>query len=55
VLLSGWIAVLTLARRVATAHPESGPFREVGSGCGGGCGDCSSHCEEAPAQAPGRC
>lgn len=34
-LLAGWVAVQHLARRFAARHPEFGPAREEGSGCGG--------------------
>ena len=36
-LIGGWVAVQALARRFAARHPETGPFREAGGGCGG-CG-----------------
>ena len=51
VLLSGWLLVQQLARRFAARHPEFGPAREEGSGCGKSCmcagGSCSKtdrHC-----------
>jgi hypothetical protein len=34
-LLLGWIEVQRAARRVAEAHPEAGPLRLIGGGCGG--------------------
>lgn len=34
-LLAGWIAVQHLSRKFADRHPEFGPAREEGSGCGG--------------------
>jgi hypothetical protein len=34
-LLSGWIVVQHLARAFAARHPEMGPAREEGGGCGG--------------------
>lgn len=34
-LLVGWIGVQHLARAYATRHPEFGPVREDGEGCGG--------------------
>lgn len=37
-MLVGWIAVQHLARRFAARHPELGPAREEGSGCGFPCG-----------------
>lgn len=45
-LLLGWLLVQELSRRFARAHPELGPFREEGGGCGGNCacrgGSCHS-------------
>jgi hypothetical protein len=34
-LLLGWIHVQRMARRFAEQHPEFGPLRLVGGGCGG--------------------
>ena len=34
-LMVGWIAVQHLARLFAARHPEFGPAREEGGGCGG--------------------
>jgi len=34
-LMAGWIWVQRAAQRVADAHPEFGPLRIVGGGCGG--------------------
>jgi len=34
-LMAGWIAVQRAALRFAAAHPEFGPLRLVGAGCGG--------------------
>ncbi len=44
-LLSGWLYVQHVTRRFALDHPEFGPPREEGEGCGGSC-TCSSkgHC-----------
>lgn len=39
-LLAGWLLVQALARQVSARHPEFGPLREEGSGCGG----CTNHC-----------
>jgi hypothetical protein len=36
-LLLGWVAVQRLARLFAARHPEFGPVREDGGGCGGSC------------------
>jgi hypothetical protein len=34
-LMAAWIEIQRAARRVAEQHPESGPLRLVGGGCGG--------------------
>jgi hypothetical protein len=34
-LLLGWIQVQRMARRFSEQHPEFGPLRLVGGGCGG--------------------
>lgn len=36
-LLIGWLAVQQLARYYAARHPEFGPVREEGGGCGKSC------------------
>ena len=36
-LLAGWLVVQQLARYYAARHPELGPAREEGSGCGKSC------------------
>ena len=36
-LLIGWLAVQQLARYYAARHPEFGPAREEGGGCGTSC------------------
>ncbi len=33
-LLAGWVGVQHLARALAARHPELGPAREEGAGCG---------------------
>ena len=44
--LLGWIKVQQLARDYAARHPEFGPAKEEGGGCGSGCscsgGQCSA-------------
>lgn len=46
-VMVGWLYVQDLYRRFARRHPELGPFRQEGQGCGGNCscsgGSCSSH------------
>ena len=34
-LMAGWIEVQRAARRAAELHPEAGPLRLIGGGCGG--------------------
>jgi hypothetical protein len=41
-LLLAWLLVQQAARRFAAAHPEFGPAREEGGGCGSSCG-CASN------------
>ena len=43
-VLLGWTAVQQLARRFAARHPEFGPAREEGSGCGTGCHCAGGEC-----------
>jgi hypothetical protein len=35
VLMLAWIQIQRMARAFAQAHPEAGPLRLVGGGCGG--------------------
>ncbi len=37
-LLMGWLVVQNMSRRFASAHPQFGPAREEGGGCGKSCG-----------------
>ena len=43
-LLLGWVWVQQRARDYAARHPEFGPAREEGSGCGSSCGCSGKHC-----------
>jgi len=44
VLLGGWVAVQYFARAFAAKHPEFGPAREEGGGCGTShCSSCGAH------------
>jgi hypothetical protein len=43
-LLLGWITVQQLARLYARRHPEFGPAREEGGGCGSHCGCHGGEC-----------
>jgi len=38
VLMLGWLLVQSLGRSFARRHPEFGPLREDGDGCGSRCG-----------------
>lgn len=44
--LLGWVGVQQFARNFAARHPEFGPAKEEGGGCGSGCscsgGQCST-------------
>ena len=50
VLLSGWLLVQQLARRYAARHPEFGPAREEGSGCGKSCLCTGGRCSKESGQ-----
>ena len=43
-LLLGWIWVQQRARDFAARHPEFGPAKEEGGGCGTGCACTGGHC-----------
>ena len=45
-LLLGWLLVQAFARRYARSHPEFGPAREEGVGCGKSCLCSGGHCEQ---------
>jgi hypothetical protein len=48
ILMLGWIVVQHLVGKFAAHHPELGPAKEEGSGCGGcSCqtGTCKKHSE----------
>lgn len=40
-VLVAWLYVEDLYRRFSRRHPELGPFRHDGGGCGDGCCSCS--------------
>lgn len=42
--LFGWLWVQQLAQDFARRHPEFGPAREEGGGCGGSCSCSGGHC-----------
>lgn len=43
-LLLGWIWVQQRARNFAARHPEFGPAKEEGRGCGSSCACSGNHC-----------
>ena len=45
-VLVGWILVQHSARKFAARHPEFGPAREEGGGCGTGCSCAKGHCRK---------
>jgi hypothetical protein len=45
-LLSGWLFVQYLARSYAARHPEFGPAREEGGGCGHSCMCAGGSCDK---------
>ena len=48
VFLLGWVWVQGHARKYAARHPEFGPAREEGSGCGKSCLCNGKQCESKP-------
>ena len=44
-LLIGWLLVQQIARNFAKSHPELGPYREEGGGCGKSCGCKGNSCQ----------
>ena len=42
-LLGGWLAVQAICRHFSERHPEYGPYREEGKGCGSSC-SCTGKC-----------
>jgi hypothetical protein len=45
-VLIAWILVQHSARRFAARHPEFGPAKEEGSGCGAGCSCSHGRCSK---------
>lgn len=45
-LMYGWIWVQQAARKYAAKHPEFGPAKEEGLGCGKNCGCKGGSCEK---------
>jgi len=48
-LLLGWLVVQSIARLFARKHPEFGPAREEGAGCGSSCMCSKGHCKNRSA------
>lgn len=48
-LMMVWIEVQRMARQVAEQHPEAGPLRLIGGGCGGQGHGADTHGEKATA------
>jgi len=46
-LVFGWLLVQGVARRFARDHPEFGPSREDGAGCGKSCGCHGGGCKRS--------
>jgi hypothetical protein len=44
-LLLGWLVVQSITRRYAKSHPEFGPPREEGTGCGKSCQCSGDRCQ----------
>ncbi len=47
ILMSGWILIQQAARKYAAKHPEFGPAKEEGLGCGKNCGCGANSCEKS--------
>ncbi len=47
-LAIAWVVVQNITRRFALKHPEFGPPREEGGGCGGSCCKTSCHFPQPP-------
>lgn len=45
-LMLGWILVQQAARKFAARHPEFGPAKEEGLGCGKNCGCQAGSCDK---------
>jgi hypothetical protein len=46
ILLLGWLVVQSIARRFAQSHPEFGPPKEEGAGCGKSCMCSGGSCQK---------
>lgn len=46
--LLGWVRVQHWARDYAARHPEFGPAKEEGGGCGSGCACSAGRCSQRP-------
>ncbi len=45
-LLIGWLIIQHISRKYSTSHPEFGPFKEEGAGCGKNCGCKGNNCKK---------
>ena len=50
VIMLGWVVVQQIARVFAARHPEFGPAREEGGGCGSSCLCSGGQCRRRGAQ-----
>jgi hypothetical protein len=51
-LLIGWLYVQQLSRQFAARHPEFGPAKEEGGGCGSSCQCCGNSCSNSKLTTP---
>ncbi len=52
VLMASWILIQQAARKYAARHPELGPAKEEGLGCGKKCGCGAGACEKTNESSP---
>ena len=45
-LLMAWVLIQQVARKYAASHPELGPMKEEGLGCGKTCGCKGGSCDQ---------
>ncbi|MGI9290429.1 MAG: hypothetical protein ACR2QG_04025 [Gammaproteobacteria bacterium] len=53
-MLIAWILVQQAARNFAARHPQFGPAKEEGSGCGAGCSCSRGRCSKAKSDLSGQ-
>ena len=49
-LLAGWLVVQAICRHFSQRHPEFGPHREEGKGCGSSCSCSGGECKTRHSQ-----